>query len=50
MEVQLGAETQLGPSICVILTVYILPTPPYLSTDTRGELYTCAQCCCRTVL
>ncbi len=34
MEVWLRAETQPGLSICVMLTIYILP-PPHLSADMR---------------
>jgi hypothetical protein len=36
--VRLEDETQLAPSICVALTVYLLP-PPHASAEMRGELY-----------
>jgi hypothetical protein len=39
MEVWVRVETQLGPSIWVMSAVYILPPPPHLSADMRGELF-----------
>jgi hypothetical protein len=37
--VRLEDETQLAPSICVALTVYLLPPPLHASAEMRGELY-----------
>jgi hypothetical protein len=58
MEVWLGAETQLGPSMCAVLTVYFLP-PLHTSVLILGKAIYCTrsheeflsiQCCCYTVL